>query len=46
MDEDHKLDRVKDGFRQFVADKVDHNTDSLDGKDIFSMGLALFLVQS
>ena len=46
MDEDHKLNHVKDGFTQFVADKVDHITDSLYSKDIFSMGLALFLVQS
>ena len=32
IDEDHKLDQIKDGFTHFVADNVDHNTDTLDGK--------------
>ena len=35
MDEDHKLDHLKDGFTRFVADNVDHNTDTLDGKGTF-----------
>ena len=35
MDEYQKLDRPKDGFTQFVADNVDHNTDTLDGKGTF-----------
>ena len=46
MDEDHKLDHIKDGFTQFVADNVDHNTDTLNGKNTFFMGWALLLVQS
>ena len=28
MDEDHKLDHIKDGTTHFVIDNVDHNTDS------------------
>ena len=32
MDEDHKLDHIKDGFTQFVADNIDYNNDTLDGK--------------
>ena len=40
MDEDHKLDHLKDGLMQFVADNVDHNTDTLDGKGTFhGMGI-------
>ena len=40
MDEEHKLDHLKDGFTQFVADNVDHNTDTLDGKGTFhGMGI-------
>ena len=40
MDEDHKLDHLKDGFTQFVADNVDHNTDTLDSKGTFhDMGI-------
>ena len=35
IDEDHKLDQIKDGFTHFVADNVDHNTDTLDGKGTF-----------
>ena len=34
-DEDHKLDHPKDGFRHFVADSIDHNIDTLDGKCTF-----------
>ena len=36
MDEDHKLDHLKDGFTQFVADNVGHNTDTVDGKSTFN----------
>ena len=32
MDEEHKLDHLKDGFTQFVADNADHNTETLDSK--------------
>ena len=32
MDEDYKLDHVKNGFTQFAADNVDHNTDTMDVK--------------
>ena len=40
MNENHKLDHIKDGFMQFAADKVDHNTDTLDGKGTFlGMGI-------
>ena len=35
MDEDHKLDRLKDGFTQFVADNLDHDIDIQDGKGTF-----------
>ena len=35
MDEDYKLDHLKDGFTQFVADNLDHNADTLDGKGTF-----------
>ena len=28
MDEDHKLDHIKDGTTHFVIDNVDHNADS------------------
>ena len=34
-DEDHKLGHPKDGFRHFVADSIDHNIDTLDGKCTF-----------
>ena len=38
--EDHKLDYIKNWFTQFVADNLDHNTNSLDGKDTFhGMGI-------
>ena len=36
MDEEHKLEHIKDGFTQFVTDKVDHNTDTLDSKGTFN----------
>ena len=40
MDEDHKLDHLKDGFTQFVADNVDHDIDIQDGKGTFhEMGI-------
>ena len=40
MDEDHKLDHIKDGFMKFLADNVNHNTDILDGKGTFhGMGI-------
>ena len=35
MDEDHKLDHIKDGFTHFVVDNVDHNTNTLEGKGTF-----------
>ena len=35
IDADHKLDHIKDGFTQFVAYNMDHNTDTLDGKGTF-----------
>ena len=35
MDEDHKLDHLKDGFTQFVADNLDHDIDIQDGKGTF-----------
>ena len=40
MDENHKLDHLKDGFTQFVVDNADHNTDTLDSKGTFhGMGI-------
>ena len=45
MDEEHKLDHLKNGFTQFVADNENHDTDTLDVK-VPSMGWALLLVQS
>ena len=41
MDEDHKLDHLKNWFMQFVADNVEHNTDNVK---VSSMRWALFLV--
>ena len=35
MDEDHKLDHIKDAFTHFVVDNVDYNIDTLDGKGTF-----------
>ena len=35
MDEDHKLDHIKDAFTHFVVDNFDYNTDTLDGKGTF-----------
>ena len=40
MDGDHKIDHHKDGFTQFVADNMNHNTDTLDGKGTFH-GMAI-----
>ena len=45
MDEDDKLKHLKIGFTQFLADNVDHITDTLDVKAP-SMGWALLRVQS
>ena len=45
MNEDLKLDHLKNGFMQFVADNMDHKTDTLDVKSP-SMGWILLLVQS
>ena len=40
MDEDYELDYLKNGFTKFVADNVNHNTDTLDGKGTFhGMGI-------
>ena len=44
MDGDHKLDHLKNGFTQSVANSVDHNTDTLNAK-VPSMGWVLFAVQ-
>ena len=30
MDEDHKPDRLKNRFTQFIADNVECNTDTMD----------------
>ena len=35
MDEDHKLDHIKDAFIHFVVDNLDYNIDTLDGKGTF-----------
>ena len=35
IEEDHKLDYIKDGFTHFVVDNVDHNIDTLDGEGTF-----------
>ena len=43
LDEERKLDHLKNGFTQFVPDNENHNT--LDVK-LPSMGCALLLVQS
>ena len=39
MDEDYKPHYLKNGFSQFAADKVKHNTDTLDGRGtLYGMG--------
>ena len=35
MDEDHKLDHIKDAFTHFVVDNLDYNINTLDGKGTF-----------
>ena len=44
MDEDHKLDHLINNFIQFLADNMEHNTDTIDIK-VLSIGWALLLVQ-
>ena len=45
MDEDYELDYLKNGFTKFVADNVNHNTDTLDGKGTFhGMGIIACLI--
>ena len=44
MDEDHKLDHIKDAITQFVVDNVDYNIDTLDGKG--TMGCTLLIFRS
>ena len=35
MDEDHKLDHIKDAFTHFVVENLDYNINTLDGKGTF-----------
>ena len=43
MDEDRKLDHLKDDFTQFEADNVDHNTDIQDRKGtLHEIGITAF----
>ena len=40
MDEDYKPHHLKNKFSQFEADKVKHNTDTLDGRGtLHGMGI-------
>ena len=45
MHEDHKLNHIKDGFMQFVADSIYHNIDTLDGISTFhGMSISTYLI--
>ena len=45
MDKDYELDYLKNGFTQFVADNVNNNTDTLDGKvTCYGMGIIAFSI--
>ena len=45
MDEDYELDYLKNGFTQFVADNVNNNTNTLDGKvTCYGMGIIAFSI--
>ena len=45
MDEHHKLDHLKNGFTEFVADNMEHNINTMD-VNVPSMRWGLLLVQS